>query len=140
MRFLQTHISTPYQLTCINLYTLIFFAEGSTLENVSNIFDYFPTNTICQRIQSDDVLQSLIWEGANHPTSRLPETISIDSIHSLDSKESDLLNCQSINIQTSNPINNIFNDSCPVITNDNICIHLPILQNYQYLMACHLKV
>jgi len=74
------------------------FLEGSTLVIVSDIFDYFPTNTVCERIQSDDVLQSHIWEGSNHLTSPLLETLSIDSIHYWESKESDMLNCQPINI------------------------------------------
>lgn len=73
----------------------------------------------CEQVQANDVLQYSIWEGANRLTSPLPETLSVDSVHSWESKESDLLSCQSININTSYPIHNIFTDSCHVTTNDN---------------------
>lgn len=52
-------------------------------------------------------------------TSPLFETLSIDLVHFWESKENDWSSYQSINIQTSDPIHNIFTGSCPVKTNDN---------------------
>jgi len=64
-------------------------------------------------------LQCPIWEGAHLLTSPLPKTFSVDLVHFLEYKQSGLSSCQSINIQTSDPIHNIFNDSCPVTTDDD---------------------
>lgn len=90
-----------------------------------NHFDCCPVGIAYEHIQLDDVLQYPIWEGANCLTSPLSETLPVDSVHSLESKESDLLICQPISIQTSYPIRNIFTDSCPFTTNDDH-VHSPI--------------
>jgi len=108
------HLATDmHQLLYPNL-----FAEGSALVIVSKHFYCFLASTVCQGIESDDVLQTLIWEVANRLTSPLLESLPFDSVHSWESKESDLLNCQSINIREFNPIKNMF-------TNNDNHMHSP---------------
>lgn len=74
------------------------FAQGSALTIVSNVFDCSQTSTVCQHTLPNDVLQSLIWEGANRLISPVPDTLSVDSVHSRESVESHLSSHQSINI------------------------------------------
>ena len=101
-----------------------FLIAGSAIAIVSNIFEFFPYNTVYQHTQSDDVLQYPIWEGTNRLTSPLLETLSVDSFHSSEFEGSSLLRYQSINIRTSNLIHNIFNDCYLITTNENH-IHPP---------------
>lgn len=70
-------------------------------------------------MQSNDTLQYPRWEGANRLISPSFDTLVVDSVHPLESKESHLSSYHSINVQSMDPIQNIFTDSCPVTTNDN---------------------
>lgn len=82
---------------------------------VSNIFGCCPTSIGCSQVQTYDVLQN----------SLLPENLQVNSSHLGKSKESNMLDYQSISFQTSNQINNMLTDSCPVTTN-NSHVHLPV--------------
>jgi len=89
-------------------------------------------------MQSNDTFQSPIWEGANLLISPFPETLAVDSVHSQESKEPHLSSCQFVDIQTMDPIHNIFIDGFSVTANDN-CIHpstnlakLPILNGMSF--------